>query len=239
MAIKRLIDAAAFAALNATLQVEYKKQDDGSFVLDLTDYESPQKLLDAKNHEKTARQAAEKAARELQASLDSLTEERDGLLRGAIPKADVEKLEGSWKTKLAAREKELTAQIDAANGTLQTLLVDNVAQSMASEISTAPAVLLPHIQKRLKTEKNAEGKFETKVLDKDGKPSALTVAELKEEFRLHPDFKAIITASRASGGGAGGGGGGGGAAPGKINWAGSPKDIAAGLKSKVDALPAS
>lgn len=235
MALKRIITAAAFAALHANLQAEYKKDAEGDgYTLDLTDYEAPDKLLAAKNHEKTARQAAEKAARDLQASLDALTEERDGLLRGAIPKGDVEKLENSWKDKMTKREKELAAQIDAANGTLQTLLVDNVAQAIASEISTAPKVMMPHIQKRLKTEKNAEGKFETRVLDAEGKVSALSVDDLKEEFRLHPDFKTIITGSKASGGGAGGGGSGGGASSGgKVDWNGSPKAIAAALKPRV------
>lgn len=231
MALKRIITADEHKALDAKLQAEYKADGEG-FVLDLTDYEDPVKLKSAKDHEKKARQEAEKLARELKEQLDALTDERDNILKGNIPKADVEKLEGSWKSKLDKREKELSEQITAANSSLQKLLVDNVAQSLASKISTAPAVIMPHIKARLRAEKGENGEFITKVVDADGKPSALTVAELEKEFVLNKDFAPIITGSKASGGGAGGGGGGGGANTGKVDFTKSPKEIAAQMAAQ-------
>ena len=233
MAMKRTVTAEEFSKLIPQLQAEYKKEGE-TYTLDLTDYEDPVKLKSAKDHEKEQRKLAEQKARELQTQLETLTEERDNMLKGSIPKADAEKLEKSYKDKMDKLKADLEGQLTAANGSLQTLLVDNVAQSLASEISTAPAVLMPHIKGRLKAEKGADGKFVTKVLDKDGAPSALSVEDLKQEFILHPDFKAIITGSKASGGGAGGGGSGGGAAGGKVNWSGSPKEIAASLKGKAE-----
>lgn len=232
MSLLRIITAAAFAKLTAPLQAEYKKDSEGdNYTLDLTDYEDPVKLKQAKDHERDQRKLAEKASKDLQTKLDELTEERDGLLSGAIPKGDVQKLEQSYKDKMTKRETELNAQITAAHGTLQKVLVDNVATAMAAEISTSPALIMPHIKARLKTDKADDGTFVTKVVDKEGKPSALTVDDLKKEFVLNPDFKAIITGSKASGGGAGGGGGGGGASGAKVLLTGSPKDIAASFRA--------
>jgi hypothetical protein len=229
MALKQKVTADEFSKLVPALQGEYKQDGEG-YSLDIIGYEDPSKVLAAKNHERDQRKLAEQSVRDLTKQLEDLTAERDGMLAGSIPKADAEKLQKSWETKLANKEKELTGQIEAANASLQKLLVDNVAQSIASDISTAPAVIMPHIKGRLKAEKNAAGEFVTVVVDKDGKPSALTVDELKKEFVLHPDFKAIITGSKASGGGAGGGGSGGGAGAGKIDW----NQPASALKTQLE-----
>lgn len=236
MALTRVIKQEVYDKLADGIKGEYQKQEDGSFVLDLTDYEDPAALKRAKDHERDQAKAARQEAKALKESLDALTAERDGLLSGAIPKADVARLEESYKKKLATRETELTTQINAAQASLQKLLVDNVAQSIAAEISTAPAVIMPHIKARLAAERSETGEFTTRILDKDGKPSAATLDELKKEFRLNKDFSAIITGSKASGGGAGGGSGGGGAASGKgVDWSKSStlslKDIAAGLRA--------
>lgn len=230
MALTRVIDKEAHAKLPPAIQTEYKAEGEG-FVLDLTDYEDPAALKRAKDHERDQAKEARKQAKELQTALDTLTEERDGLLKGSIPKADLATLEKSWATKLATKESELNKQLEAANGSLQRLLVDNVAGAIAAEISTSPALLIPHIKARLKADKGEDGSFVTKVVDAAGAPSALTVEELKKEFVVNPAFKAVITGSKASGGGAGGGGGGGGANAGKIDFTKSPKDIAAALKA--------
>ena len=241
MAIKRTITKEEYNKLIPILQAEYKA-DGENMVLDLTDFEDPTKLRQAKDAERDLKKAAlaEKAA--LQTALDALTEERDGLLRGSIPKADAEKLEGSYKSKLEKQKTELQAKIDAATASIQKLLVDNVATTMAAEISTSPALIIPHIKSRLRAEMDANGEFVTKVVDKEGLPSALTVEELNKEFCLNSDFKAIITASKASGGGAGGGGSGGGAGGaggGKVDWSGNAKSIAANLKGRLQTHPGS
>lgn len=207
MALKRILTKEEHAKLSDAFKAEYKAEGE-SFVLDLTDYEDPATLKRAKDHEKQARKDAELKTKELADQLAALTDERDGLLKGSIPKADAEKLETSYKTKMAKLEKELGEQVSAMRGNLQTMLVDNVAQSLASELSTAPAVMLPHIKRRLAAE-FSEGKGSTRVLDADGKPSAYTLDDLKKEFIANPDFAPIIAASKGSGGGAGGTKGGG------------------------------
>lgn len=238
MALKSVLDK--LDGLPADVSKEYKKGEDGKFHLDVEDFDAHPSALKlkegfktAKDHEKNARQAAETKLKEIQTTLDTLTEERDGLLKGAIPKGDVDKLENSYKTKLATREKELTGQIEGLSAQLNEMLVDNVAHSMASEISTAPKVILPHIKGRLKVEKGEDGKFVTKVLDGEGKPSASTLDDLKKEMIANKDFAAIVIGSKASGGGAGGGQGGGGASGSKLDYSkASPKEIAADIKAR-------
>ncbi len=240
MALKKLITKEEHAKLSAELQKEYIADGDG-FKIDVEGgFEDAAALKRAKDHEKEQRKAAELKSKELQDQITTLTEERDGLLKGAIPKADVEKLENSYKGKLAAREKELNTQIETANASLQTLLVDNVAQSLASELSTAPAVIMPHIKSRLRAEKNTEGKFETKIVDTDGKPSALSIDDLKKEFIANTAFAPILTGSKGSGGGAAGPGGGGATgSKGKVDWSKpmNPKAQVAAMKA-ANVVPA-
>lgn len=228
MALKQILES--LDGLHDTIKSEYKKGDDGKFHLDVEGGEDTGALKRAKDHEKSARQKAEQLLQEAQDKLVELSDERDGLLRGAIPKGDVEKLEASWKSKLATREKELGDQIGGLTSHLNTMLVDNVAQGMAGKISKVPELMLPHIRGRLKAE-YVDGRPTTRVLDKDGNPSALTVTDLEKELFTNPTFAPIIIGSKASGSGAEGGQGGGGALS-KVDFTkASPKEIAAHLKA--------
>lgn len=198
------------------LKSEYTKGANGKFYLSITgidDHPDVGALKRAKDHEKAERQKAAQKAKEqidaLQSKFDALESDRNEMLKGAIPKADVDKLETSYKEKLANIEAEKNAKIDALNGSIQTMMVGNVAQTMASEISTSPALILPHIASRLKVEFGEDGSPATRVLDKTGAPSALTVDDLKKEFAADPTFAPIIIGSKASGAGAGGQGQGG------------------------------
>ena len=60
-------------------------------------------------------------------------------------------------------------------------------------------MLLPHIKARLQADFEGDAPV-TRILDKEGKVSAMTVEELSAEFVANKDFSAIITASKASGG---------------------------------------
>lgn len=218
------------------IKPEYKKGDDNKFYLSvegLDDHPDVGALKRAKDHEKTSRQKVEKQFVDLQEQLKSLSEDRDNLLKGAIPKSDVDKLEGSWKQKLATRESELTEQINNLSSHLNTMLVDNVAQNLASKISRVPQLMMPHIKDRLKAE-FVDGQPVTRVLDGEGKPSALSVADLEKELFTNPIFASIIIGSRASGSGADGGFSGSGA-PSKIDYSkASPKEIANNIKQRKE-----
>ena len=196
--LKLKIDKAAHAALPAHFQSEYKADGD-NFVLD-TDvpFEDTTTLKNALKAEKEHRKTATEKVTALETSIAGLTEERDTLAARAQKPSDLEK---SWSEKLAKREKELTAEIDKRTARLRTLLVDNVAQQMAAEISVSPELMLPHILKRLTIEEQ-DGNMITRVLDAEGKASALSANELKAELLANKTYAPIIKASEASGGGA-------------------------------------
>lgn len=180
---------------------------DGKFVLAIDGLPQPEdtsglkakvdELLAEKKAEKKRREEAEEAAR--QAAEES-----------ARKNGDVEALESSWKQKLAEREAELSNSLSQRDAMLQDLTVNATAAGIANEIAMpgTSKVLLPHITSRLRMEYR-EGRPVTVVLDAQGKPSALTVDELKKEIANDPAFAPLIVGSQASGGGAGGAKGGG------------------------------
>ncbi|WBA79560.1 hypothetical protein [Endozoicomonas sp. GU-1] len=172
-------------------------------------------LLAKLKEQKAEREAADKAARE---AADE----------AARKSGDVAALEKSWSEKLTAKEAELMAQIEARDSSLKTMLVDNVAQAMATEISVSPALLIPHIKGRLSVEVQ-DGKHITRVLDAEGKPSAATIDDLKKEFVSNEAYAPVIIGSKASGGQAPSSG----AQGGGNNQGGSLKDRASQfIKSK-------
>ena len=205
MALQALLDK--IDDLPEALRAEYKQGSDGKYRLDVAGIEDVGALLSAKNHEKEARRNAEREAAkvpQLQEEIEKLTGERDGLLSGAIPKADVDRLEASWKEKLEKAEKVSAEKISALEGSLSQVMVDGVANTMAAELSSTSHMLLaPHIKQRLKMEME-NGKPVTRVLDQDGKPSALSLDDLRQEILDNPAYAPILDGSKASGGGAAG-----------------------------------
>lgn len=145
-------------------------------------------LLGEKKAEQEKRRLAEEEARKA-------AEEQ------ARKKGDLETLEKSWAEKMSSREKELLAQIDERDTRLHTLLVDNVAQTLATKLAgDSAAVITPHIKSRLIVE---DGK--TRVVDAEGKPSAATIEDLEKEFRNNKLFAPVVIGSKASGTGGTGG----------------------------------
>ena len=190
MALKKKISKADHEKLPDHFKAEYIEKG-GEFHLDLDDEESGA-LLRAKDREKELRKAAETKAKELEERLAEL-EGTDARKRG-----DIETLEKSWKSKLAETEKALTERLANKDAYLKNTLVDSVAQQIASKISTSPALIMPHIKARLAADLDGDTPS-TKVLDKNGQLSALTIEELQNEFVTNPDFGAIIIGSKASG----------------------------------------
>ena len=124
----------------------------------------------------------------------------------AAKAGDVEALKKSWQEKLSRRETELAEQIKARDARLHDLTVGSTAQSIASEIAVqgSAGVIARLVRDRLRYD---DGKVV--VLDAEGKPSALSVDELKKEISEDPALAPLILGSKASGGGAAGAKGGG------------------------------
>lgn len=123
---------------------------------------------------------------------------------------DLEAIENSWRTKLETTESTYKDQLGAAKQQIYSLTVGRQAEALASTlaVSGSSAVLLPHIQQRITLDENNN----IRILDLQGKPSAMTIEELATEFRNNPAFKPLIAANTSTGGGAAGNGNGGGAA---------------------------
>lgn len=216
---------------------EHYAEKDGAWVLD-ADYEDTTALKAAKEHEKKARQTAEGKVRDLETTLGEKDEELNSLREGAIPKADVEALKKSYQGKYDKDIKERDEKIAALGGTVNKHLKDGEAVKIAAELFTSPNAGLPHVMSRLTVEQE-NGEFVTKVLGPDGKPSALTIDDLKKEILQNKDLAPILVGSRASGGGANGGQGGSGAPTGDGKpfdaAKASPKDFVAHIKAKKEA----
>jgi hypothetical protein len=90
-------------------------------------------------------------------------------------------------------------------------MIDDKAREIAAQISTTPKAMERLIRDRLTIEEDGD-EYVVRVLDADGKPSALSVAELQKEIVSDKALSGIIKGSQASGGGAEKGGQGGGGA---------------------------
>ncbi|WLJ71036.1 hypothetical protein [Sphingomonas phage Kimi] len=180
MALKHKINKAAYDKLSDELKAEYIAGDnDGEYVLDVTGLPEPEDTGPLKR----ALEAEKTRHKETKAKLDTAN-----ATISEFP--DVDKLKADH-AKETGKYKAFT----------ENALVDGAAQALAAKISTSPAIMLPHIKSRLVADVTGETPV-TKVLDKDGKPSDLTIEKLGEEMVANKDFAAIIIGSKASGGGA-------------------------------------
>lgn len=182
MTLKRKIDKATFDGLNDVLKAEYKPNGDG-YVLDADDATELQRAL-----------AAEKETNKTTATkLANVTSELDTLKKA---NGDWTTLEQSYKDQLAKKDKEIAE----VNTTLTNHRRETHLGAAAAEIAknfTVPNLVKGEIMKRL--DLDPKDGTTVRVLDANGKPSALTVADLTKEFVDNKEFAAIVVANRASG----------------------------------------
>ncbi len=204
----------------------YIEDKDVGFKLDTTGIEDPEELRRAKAREVEARKVAEtklakleseQAARDKVAATEKAKREEEVRLakEDALRKdGNIDELEKSWTQKLnkalADKDAEWGPQVESLNTDVTREMIDRHATEIAASLALPESadVLYPHIRARLRVEIR-DGKRQTVVVDKDGKASALTLADLRKEFAAMKGFAPILAASRASGGGANGGRGGG------------------------------
>lgn len=182
--------------LQAQIAGQNKKID--QLTSSMTDMTGQRDALKAKNDELlTEKKTAQQKAREAEAAAKKKADD------AARSNGDIEALEKSWSDKFEKLKTDMQATIDDKSSKLNGMLVDSVAQQVASDIAQkgSSSVLEPHILKRLEAGER-DGKPVTTVLDADGKPSALSLDELKQEFVNNPVFAGVIEGSKATGGGA-------------------------------------
>jgi len=85
---------------------------------------------------------------------------------------------------------------------LQRMTVGAEAQKLAAEIALpgSAEALLPHIENRLSVDVK-DGQPIVRVLGADGKPSALSLKDLKAEIEGNAAFAPLLVGSKASGSG--------------------------------------
>lgn len=210
MALKSILES--LDGLPEDIKKEYTEKD-GKFYLDIEGLDlhpGVGALKRAKDHEKSLRQTAEGKVTELEDQLTAKDTEIEGLRTGAVPKDDVNALKTSYEQKLAGKETEFNEKYGKLNSLVEKHMLDGKALELATEISTVPALLVPHVRGRLKLEE-VDGQLSISVLSPDGKPSAASMDDLRKELLSNKNFAPILIGSKASGGGANGGSGGGGA----------------------------
>jgi hypothetical protein len=189
MAMKFRVTKTELEKLAPHYQSEYLEKD-GVFVLDIEGGEDTGALKRAKDREKARAKEFEDKLNAAEAELDTLR---------ADPKArDVKSLEASWIEKHNKVIVEKDGAIAKLSDFAKRTLADSVALNLAKEISTSPELLLPHISKRIVADLEGDAP-KTKILDKDGKASALTLEDFKKEVLETPAYAAIIIASKAKG----------------------------------------
>lgn len=201
MALKRKIDKSAFDALSDDFKSHYKEVN-GTYVLDTDEAKELENALD-RQKEDNARLRTELDT--MRADLQTIRDEAATANADKNRKnKDYEGLEADYNRKLEAKKTEFDNQQNKLKATIQKMLVDNKALELANELGGENAdILIPHIKSRLQADFEGETPA-TRVLDKNGQPSASNLDDLKKEFVDNPRFAPILVGTRASGGHANG-----------------------------------
>lgn len=178
------------------------EEKDGKFVLKVEGIPQPEdtsglkakveELLREKKDEKTRREQAEEAAR-------IAAEE------AARKNGDTEALDRSWNEKHTKALTEKDQTLTALQAQVHALTVGATAARLAGELAVqgSSAVLQRLIEPRLSMELR-DGKPVVVVLDNDGRPTALTPEEFKNEIISDAALAPLVAGSKATGGGAAG-----------------------------------
>lgn len=156
-----------------------------------------EELLREKKDEKARREQAEEAAR-------IAAEE------AARKNGDTEALDRSWNEKYSKALGEKDQALSALQAQVHALTVGATAARLAGELAVqgSSAVLQRLIEPRLSMDMR-DGKPVVVVLDNEGRPTALTPDELKNEIISDAALAPLVAGSKATGGGAAGSKGGG------------------------------
>lgn len=179
-------------------KAHYKASGD-KYVLDTDDAE------ELRTAAERARQDRDDLKRQLDAIQTQINEakaaEQAAKDEAARKAGDVSAIEASWKAKLDAEIEKAAAETNRFKTMLTNLLVEKEAALMAADISTTPSLFKRVIADRLTAELDGEQAF-TRVLDANGKPSAMTLEDLRKELVANKEFAGIIKGSKANGSGA-------------------------------------
>lgn len=203
MKLKRKITQTELEQLAEPLQALYAKVGD-DFILQVEDTAFETLKAEKKKAEDELKKYQDEEAERIKKAEERAEQKAKEKYEKAKTDKDVEAIEKSWSEKydkLQAEKEELNAKhIDY----VKKALIETAVAKMASEISTSPTLISPHIRSRLDVDFSSE---EPKliVLDANGQRSAQTLQELQKSFIDNKDFSAIIKVTSATGGAKAGG----------------------------------
>lgn len=201
----------AFTGDDAWKQKAYKEDGKGGYVLDAEPSGDIAALERAKQFANDERDQAKAALETANAKVTSLQTEFDNFKASNTGKPadkNAADIEADYKQRLADAKTAADAALQEANNRTIEFAKQNYANLLAGEIAIdegAAEWLASEASRRLDVE--LVGSDVKVYITKDGKRSALTRDELKQEMVDSPKFKSVIKASDASGGGAGSNGG--------------------------------
>ena len=208
MAVKRKISKSEFEALSDDKKEFYIENKDrkGEYILDM-DADFNKELTDALDTVKAERDTLKTKNGELTGELATEKAKKQPA-DGSVAKDDHEAIVKSLNTKLADADKKHGETVSRKDAFIRKTLIDSKALEIASKISKAPKLMLPHVKARLSADLDGD-EPKTVVLDSDGKPSAYTLEDLSNELVANADFADIVIGSQARGGNPPNGNGGG------------------------------
>lgn len=199
MAMKRVIDKLEDVAEH--FRGEYLTDGAGKFTLIVDgddDMASLRKQLDKEIKDR----------KELSSKLAKIGQEKEDAETAAIrATGDLAAINADYEKKLQKSHDDYKELVKSRDNETKNAKRKELALKIATEISTVPSVMERIVADRIHVD-IVDGVAITRVLDADGKASAMSVDELKKEFVANKEYHPIIVASKASGGGAGSGGNG-------------------------------
>lgn len=190
----------------------------GGFQLGVDDLPDVGPALRAKDHEVAAHAATKAELKRIKDAQKKIEDDaRKASDDAALKSGDLEAYRKSAEKQraddVAATRAEFEPKVQKLDGTVRRLLVSDVATRLASELAVkgSEGPLAKLITDRLAVEER-DGEHITVVRGVDGKPSALSIDDLKKEILGDKALAPLLAGTKASGGGAGGGTRGGGAA---------------------------
>ena len=227
MALQAIIKDETYSGLSDDLKKEYKKQQDGTYLLDVTpvgDFalENVRGLKSALASERSQREAAETKIKgfeglDVDKAREALRKVED--MANWKPEDKVKEQIEAIKTQLTEKHKAELDKKDQQNQNLvkqlEKVMIDAEAVKAIAELKGSAPLLLPHVRGMTRMRAADDGHFLVEVVGTDGNArispatnstSPMTIAELIKELKTQDTFAPAFDGSGASGSGATGSG---------------------------------
>ncbi len=221
MALQAILNEEAFTGLNDTLKTEYKKRDDGKYILDVSAVDGF--ALDDIKGLKSALAKERQNVSDLTGKLGKFGDLDADKAKEALEKLEKfnkanpdEKVKEQIEAIKAQMEEKRKAEVEGLNKKASTytkeierLLIEATAAQVIAEQKGNTTLLMPHIKSKTRVRED-NGQFIVDVLDEKGVPrispssgnnSAMSIKELVEEMKSSDTYAPAFEGSGASGGG--------------------------------------